>query len=305
MYVTVDDSGVSSNFAHHDGNIVMYSACRSLDANLSFKNFSIKYVISGDEIYRLKEQDYTLKGGDYLLCNKHCEGKVFIDSKTHVKGICIDIASEMVSEIVASLIAPDTNISDLTLDRYFNSQDFLEQQYKAKTTHLGSQLIHLDNMIQKNPYDNYQFDPEFYYRLSEGIVADYIPVVKQFQAIRSVKSETKKDLLRKLAKGKTFIELYYKMEIDIARVAEESNISQYHFFRLFRDVYGVSPYQYIKQKRMQAASEILLKQRLPLAQLAMEVGYSDIFSFSKAYKQYFGCPPSQSLIIESTPKSQK
>ncbi len=297
MYVTADESGVSTNYSDQVNNIVMYSSIKSLDANLSFKNFSIKYVISGDEIYRLKEQDYTLKGGDYLLCNKHCEGKVFIDSKTHVKGICIDIASEMVSEIVASLIAPDTNISDLTLDRYFNSQDFLEQQYTAKTTHLGSQLIHLDNMIQKNPYDNYQFDPEFYYRLSEGIVADYIPVVKQFQAIRSVKSETKKDLLRKLAKGKTFIELYYKMEIDIARVAEESNISQYHFFRLFRDVYGVSPYQFIKQKRMQAASEILLKQRLPLAQLAMEVGYSDIFSFSKAYKQYFGCPPSQSIII--------
>lgn len=305
MYVTVDDSGVSSNFAHHDGNIVMYSACRSLDANLSFKNFSIKYVISGDEIYRLKEQDYTLKGGEYLLCNKHCEGKVFIDSKTHVKGICIDIADEMISEIVASLIAPDTNISDLTLDRYFNSKDFLEQQYAAKTTHLGSQLMHLDTMIQKNPYDNHQFDPEFYYRLSEGIVADYIPVVRQLQAIRCVRSETKKDLLRKLAKGKIFIELYYKMEIDIARVAEESNISQYHFFRLFREVYGVSPYQYIKQKRMQAANEILLKQRLPLAQLAMEVGYSDIYSFSKAYKQYFGCPPSQSIIIESTPKSQK
>jgi methylphosphotriester-DNA--protein-cysteine methyltransferase len=29
------------------------------------------------------------------------------------------------------------------------------------------------------------------------------------------------------------------------------------FFRLFKDVYGVSPYQYIKQKRMQKANEIM------------------------------------------------
>jgi len=167
----------------------------------------------------------------------------------------------------------------------------------ANTSHLGIQLKQLDTIIQQNPYDNYMFDHEFYYRLSEGIIADYIPVVRQFQSIRSIKSETKKDLLRKLAKGKTFIDLYYKMEIDIARVAAESNISQYHFFRLFRDVYGFSPYQYIKQKRMEAAKAILLKQRLPLAQLAMEVGYSDIYSFSKAYKQYFGYPPSQRILF--------
>ncbi|MBK8667968.1 MAG: AraC family transcriptional regulator [Saprospiraceae bacterium] len=29
----------------------------------------------------------------------------------------------------------------------------------------------------------------------------------------------------------------------------------------------------------------------------MEVGYSDIFSFSKAYKQYFGCSPTQSKLF--------
>jgi len=297
MYVTADESGVSTNYSDQVNNIVMYSSIKSLDANLSFKNFSIKYVISGDEIYRLKEQDYTLKGGDYLLCNKHCEGKVFIDSKTHVKGICIDIDSDILSEVVASFRAPDTNNPDLCMDKYFNSLDFMEQQYDAKCSQLGSQLKDLDAIIQKNPHDDYQFDPEFYYKLSEGIISDYIPVIRQLQSIRSIKSETKKDLLRKLSKGKAFIDLNYLLEIDISMVAMESNMSQYHFFRLFRDVYGVSPYQYIKQKRMQAAYEIMKKNRLPLAQLAMEVGYSDIYSFSKAYKQYFGCPPSQSIII--------
>jgi transcriptional regulator GlxA family with amidase domain len=58
-------------------------------------------------------------------------------------------------------------------------------------------------------------------------------------------------------------------------------------------VYGVSPYQYIKQKRMQLAQDLLQKHRMPLAHLAIEVGYSDIFAFSKAYKQYFGYAPSQ------------
>ncbi len=297
MYVTADESGVSTNYSDQVNNIVMYSSIKSLDAKLSFKNFSIKYVMEGNELYRLKGQDFTVNGGEYLLCNAYCEGKVYIDSKSHVKGICIDIDSDILSEVVASFRAPDTNNPDLCMDKYFNSLDFMEQQYDAKCSQLGSQLKDLDAIIQKNPHDDYQFDPEFYYKLSEGIISDYIPVIRQLQSIRSIKSETKKDLLRKLSKGKAFIDLNYLLEIDISMVAMESNMSQYHFFRLFRDVYGVSPYQYIKQKRMQAAYEIMKKNRLPLAQLAMEVGYSDIYSFSKAYKQYFGCPPSQSIII--------
>ncbi|MBL0099646.1 MAG: helix-turn-helix transcriptional regulator [Saprospiraceae bacterium] len=80
-------------------------------------------------------------------------------------------------------------------------------------------------------------------------------------------------------------------------VAVESIFQQIIFFRLFKDVYGVSPYQYIKQKRMLKANDIMKKNRLPLAQLAMEVGYSDIFSFNKAYKQYFGCSPTQSKLF--------
>ncbi|MBK6364670.1 MAG: AraC family transcriptional regulator [Saprospiraceae bacterium] len=38
---------------------------------------------------------------------------------------------------------------------------------------------------------------------------------------------------------------------------------------------------------------MLKKDNIPISQLAMEVGYSDIFTFSKAYKQHFGFPPSQ------------
>jgi len=295
MYVTVDENGISSNYHDHDGNIVMYSSVRSLESKLNFRNFSIKYVMDGEEVYRLKEQDYLLKQGDYLLCNMHCEGKVIIDSKTHVKGICIDIDRDLLSEVLATYRAPDTNVSDLALAGYFNSEDFLEQAFQSKLTQLGTEILKLDGFLRKNAYVDYQFEKEFYYKLSESIIADYIPVVKQFQSIRCIKSETKRDLLRKLAKGKAYIDLYYRLNIDMAKAALESNISQYHFFRLFKNVYGQSPYQYMKQLRMRKAKEILQKEPIPLAQLALGVGYSDIFSFSKAYKQYFGVSPSKEL----------
>jgi AraC family transcriptional regulator len=293
MYVTVDDNGVRSNGQNHDGNIVMYSSCKNFESKLPFRNFSIKYVMQGDELYRLKEWDYLLHQGEYLLCNYHCEGKVSIDSKAHVKGICIDIARDVLSEVVAIHKAPDSGMADLSLDDFFNSPDFLEHQFQSSQTHLGKELLNLDAILLRNPNGDYQFSKEFFYKLSENILADYIPVVKQLQSIRCVKSATKRDLLKKLAKGKSYIDQYFTTDIDISQIALESNLSQYHFFRLFKNTYGQSPYQYIKQKRMQKANDLLKRQPMPLANLATEVGYSDIHSFSKAFKQFFGKSPSK------------
>lgn len=292
MYLIADEKGVIGKHKSLTDSLVMYSTCKTIDAELAFKNFAIKYVSKGDEIYRLKDQEYVLNENQYLLCNSKCEGSVLIDSKVHVNGICIDISNEIISEVLATYIAPDTNIADLSLDTFFHSDDFLERQFDAQSTHLGHQLKHLDTIIKENPYQDYSFEKEFFYNLSEGIVSDYIPIVKQFRSLRCIKSDTKKDLLRRLTKGKEFLDQNFSKEIDIERVAIESNISQYHFFRLFKTVFGVSPYQYLKQKRLLKAQELLRHDRVPLAQLALEVGYSDIYSFSKAYKQQFGYAPS-------------
>ena len=291
MYVAIDDSGVVCDQVSLNGNIVMYSSCKAIDAKLAFNNFSIKYVSEGDEIYSLKNQEFVVKSNQYLLCNSSCEGSVLIDSKTHVKGICIDISNEIISEVLATHLAPDTNIADLSLDTFFHSENFLEWQFDCRFTCLGQHLKRLEHIIMRDPYHGYTFEHEFYYNLSENIISDYIPLIKQFRNIRCVKNETKKDLLRRLTKGKEFLEQHYCEELDIEKVANESNISQYHFFRLFRSVYGVSPYQYLKQLRLNKAKELLQKNKLPLAQLAIEIGYCDIYSFSKAYKQMFGHSP--------------
>jgi AraC family transcriptional regulator len=292
MYLIADETGVIGKHKSLTDSLVMYSSCKTIDAELAFKNFAIKYVSKGDEIYRLKDHEYVVKENEYLLCNSKCEGSVLIDSKIHVNGICIDISNEIISEVLATYIAPDTNIADLSLDTFFHSDDFMERQFDAKSTHLGQKLKHLDTIIKKDPYQDYFFEKEFYYELSEGVVSDYIPIVKQFRSLRCIKSDTKKDLLKRLTKGKEFLDQHFTSEIDIEKVAVESNISQYHFFRLFKTVFGVSPYQYLKQKRLFKAQELLRQDRVPLAQLAVEVGYSDIFSFSKAYKKQFGHAPS-------------
>jgi AraC family transcriptional regulator len=279
--------------AIHD-NIVVYSAIKNLKTKLAFNNFAVKYVLSGVERYTVNGKDYDLKSGEYLLCNASSEGGIFVESAHDVKGICIDISTDLIAEVVASHRRPDTFEPDIELDKYFTTRSFMEYQNHHDHTILGNTLRDFGRIIANNPDHNYNFDKEFFYSLSENILADCLPTYRQLQSIGSIKSDTKKELLKRLSIGKTFIDLHFTNHIDIENVAVEARISQYHFFRLFKKVYGISPYQYIKQKRLTLARSYIARNNKSISEIASLVGYADVFSLSKAYKQFFGQAPTVS-----------
>ena len=132
----------------------------------------------------------------------------------------------------------------------------------------------------------------FFYQLSETIIADQVPIFKQLQAIPSIKSATKKDLFKRISLGKEYIENYFFLPLTIEKIAKESCMSEYHFFRLFKIVFGISPNQYIIQKRLEHGQKILKQDRYLVSTAAVESGFSDIFTFSKAFKKHFGYSPS-------------
>jgi AraC family transcriptional regulator len=292
MYVTADDQGLNKNCADHKDNIVMYSSIQNLEATLKYKNFSLKYVIEGVENYYLNGHYTPLKSGEFLLCNGTEEGKVIIENPEKTKGLCIGIQQEYISKVLASQQESENTFPEEKPASFFNSPDLFQFQIFSKPSVVGGVLSSLAEIIAKNPYKEYVFDQEFYFHLAEKIVLDYLPEHQKLRSIQCIKLSTKKDLLKKLSKGKLFIEQHFSIDIDIKKVARESGISEYHFYRLFKNVYGISPYQYLKQKRLEMAKIMLKKESIPISQLAQEVGYSDIFTFSKAYKQYFGHAPS-------------
>ena len=58
----------------------------------------------------------------------------------------------------------------------------------------------------------------------------------------------------------------------------------------------MSPLQYQKQFRLQAARERMLNAGLDAASAAFEVGYESASQFSREYKRFFGQPPMRDII---------
>ncbi len=77
----------------------------------------------------------------------------------------------------------------------------------------------------------------------------------------------------------------------VKRVAAESGMSVEHFVRSFKAVFGITPGAYQKKRRIHAALQLLRTTNLDCQTIALRLGYSDMFSFSRSFKQSTGRAP--------------
>jgi AraC-like DNA-binding protein len=75
---------------------------------------------------------------------------------------------------------------------------------------------------------------------------------------------------------------------DLAKLGHMSRAS---FARIFQQVLGQTPMQYLTDWRMTLARELLLTGGLPVAQVAERVGYSSQYAFATAFRRHHGEPP--------------
>lgn len=94
-------------------------------------------------------------------------------------------------------------------------------------------------------------------------------------------------------RAKEFIDNNYMKDIRLEEVAKYVCISSYYFSRIFKKYEGVNYIQYLTKVRMERAKELIIKDRLPIKEISLEVGYVDQNYFSRAFKKYTGESPKE------------
>jgi len=79
--------------------------------------------------------------------------------------------------------------------------------------------------------------------------------------------------------------------LTVADMADLVNLSPSAFAHLFRDVTGRSPYQFVKEMRLDRARELLVDGDLTVARISKEVGYASVSHFISEFRGRFGVTP--------------
>ncbi|MNV82907.1 Arabinose operon regulatory protein [compost metagenome] len=99
--------------------------------------------------------------------------------------------------------------------------------------------------------------------------------------------------IEKLTKILTYIDAHIERNITIHELAEIAYMHPNYFIRLFKQQIGVPPIQYITRKKITKAKELLRSTQRSVGEIAHDLGFSDLYYFSKQFKKNVGQSPSE------------
>lgn len=92
---------------------------------------------------------------------------------------------------------------------------------------------------------------------------------------------------------KAYIDTHLHQNLKLLELAAIAQISPAYFARLFKQSEGITPHQYIVKRRIERAQSLLHHSELPLAEIAVRVGFCDQSHLTRSFKRWVGMTPTQ------------
>ena len=79
--------------------------------------------------------------------------------------------------------------------------------------------------------------------------------------------------------------------LTLRELAQQANLSEFHFARQFRSTVGTSPYAYVLDRRLRFARALILCSELPVKDVASRAGFRSPAHFGAAFRRWMGVSP--------------
>lgn len=115
---------------------------------------------------------------------------------------------------------------------------------------------------------------------------------KRSQNIQAIKASTRLEIFKRIASAKDWMEENYHIDITLEDIASVAAMNSQHFLRMFKQVYFITPHQYLIELKLNKAKELLEATRMAINDICRAIGFESVFSFSVLFKNRFGIAPS-------------
>lgn len=112
----------------------------------------------------------------------------------------------------------------------------------------------------------------------------------QTQTIEPTPTQTP-DVYERLCRARNFIDLCYDLPLNLDQISSQACFSRFHFLRLFREAFAKTPHQYLVERRIEKAKELLSSRELRVTDICFEVGFQSLGSFSSLFHKSVGQAP--------------
>lgn len=143
----------------------------------------------------------------------------------------------------------------------------------------------------------FSFADFFVIRLEDTRTVDEIPMLLT-QMISFFRKEVKKAKEENQYSKHTrtlinYIDAHIQQNIDLVSIARTLNLNYKYVSKLFRKETGVNFIDYVYQKKVRLAKDLLKSQNCKIEDVSYYLGFSEPYYFSRVFKRYIGMTPSE------------
>ena len=236
------------------------------------------YMLGGVMQYQIDDEQIDLPCKHSLFINCINSGKQISNSN-----------ADGANELVIVNFHPDT------LKRIYDRElPVLLQSPKNIVSNKSSEKINNDFLIQK------YIEGLLFYFENPSLINDDLWMLKLKEIIillsQSRNIEALQLILSQLFSPTTYsfkqiIEAHLFSQLTIEELAQQNNLSVSSFKREFAKLYNDTPANYIKNKRLEKAAELLLVSDERITDIAFDCGFNDLANFSKSFSDKYSTTP--------------
>ena len=222
----------------------------------------IHFVLSGKGTLYLNNKSYEVKAHQIFLIPDNIRTKYQADKDDPWEYIWFHIGGPKIPLILKEAgLTPSNPVYTPTA----RSKE-IEALAKDMLTHYSRQYYCIGNLYK---------------------ICDYIVEYSELKSEPALENS-----LRYVKNVISYIQLKYSEPIKTEDIAFSLGLNRSYLTRLFKEATGYSLKEYLLTYRMKVAAKQLSQSSLSISDIALGVGYSDTFTFSKAFKNHFGLSPS-------------
>ncbi|WP_027380676.1 helix-turn-helix domain-containing protein [Chryseobacterium daeguense] len=235
------------------------------------------YMLKGSMKYQSEDDHLEIPNRHSLLLN--C-----IDSKKKI----LDINPDIETEIVIVTFHPDVlkTVYDREVPFIFRTNNKVTNQCRS--------VINNDFLIQK------YIEGLLFYFENPSLTSEEILILKLQEIVlllsQTQDAETIQVILSQLFSParytfKQIIEAHLFSQAGVQELAEKTNLSVSSFKREFKKIYHDSPGNYIKNRRLERAAELLVISEERISDIAFDCGFNDPANFTKSFHSKYNISP--------------
>lgn len=244
-------------------------------------------LLSGSGSYAVEGRRYLLKPGDLVLLGSHCIHRPEFEPGLPYERIILYISPAFLQRESAG---------DCRLEDCFSGRDsHVLRLPEARRQRLFQQVAELEQELSGTRFGREIVCNSRLLQLMVEIARCRQQEGTQLPSPIRPTDSTVRAIL-------SYLNQHLTEEITIDALAEQFYLSKYHMMRRFRDQTGITIHNYLNERRLFLARE-LLTQGAASTEVCYQAGFGSYSSFSRAYSKLFGTTPTGRLI-QNTKKEE-